>query len=99
MYLVTRIIKRNDVNVSFTHTHPEFAGHFEENYRSTGKFLGGEETISEDGLTLTIVSRWADQAAFEEQRADPSLNKFDVDCCAYDREHGIVTYPPTFQTV
>ncbi len=44
-----------------------------DNYVTTGKVSFGEAVVSEDGLTLTIIKIWANQAAIDEYYADPYI--------------------------
>ena len=43
------------------------------NFLNTGKLTFGDRVVSADGLELTLVSTWADQAAIDAYNTDPYI--------------------------
>jgi hypothetical protein len=81
MFVVTRKQTRPNTTVEFfaIRNFPDPLGEFKQymdtTYMSTGKLIDSDETISEDGLTKTIVTTWVDEAAATQWVNDPICNE------------------------
>lgn len=79
MITVEKKQTRPDKNIPFytmeqsVENKTEFQQYFFTNYIATGKFLSGEKQISEDELTLTIISIWSDSEAVNDFKYDSTV--------------------------
>lgn len=99
MFRTIKTIKRPKISIPFYH---EIVPEADENYRrefftryiQTGKFLGTVKKISEDRLTLEIISDWKDRDSFKECATDESehIQKFIDESNSYITEHGFIMY-------
>jgi|688.fasta_scaffold657285_2 hypothetical protein len=77
MFIVTKKQIRPNTSVEFfsIKDYPQiqevFKQYMYQTYMSTGKLLASDETISEDGLTKTVVTWWLDEQSANEWTADP----------------------------
>jgi len=78
MYVVTgKITKQNASDAFYTIadeiTPTEIKHHWITTYKSTGKCLHIDVTVSSNQLELDTVQIWQDQASYEEYKNDPVL--------------------------
>lgn len=52
-------------------TNKDYGEHLKKNYINTGKLLGFDRTMSDDGLSTTSTITWSSQEAFAEYYTDP----------------------------
>ncbi len=68
-------------------------------HRNSGSILYENQTISQDGLTLTYTGYFLDQSTFDTYDTDASLQQFWNDRVAYCNMVGITIGPKTLETV
>jgi hypothetical protein len=106
MFIVTKKQVRPNTGVEFfaIRNFPDPLGEFKQymytTYMSTGKLIDSTETISEDGLTKTVVTTWVDQAASEQWNNDPVCNeKFTNLYKQHCADNGINAFTESSQTI
>ena len=66
----TKTWTRPNTTVKFHKPDSEFSAYIKQTYVDTGKRVYRSKTLSEDGLTLTLITVWRDLAAHDEFVAD-----------------------------
>jgi len=72
---VTVSFTRPSTETTFYAPTVDVVSHWHTAYVSTGMLVSRSDTVSQDGLTRTIVNVWKDQASLDAWRADPIRNQ------------------------
>jgi hypothetical protein len=90
MFLVTRTFTRPNTSIAWhnnsgrTDFQQAWLG-----YVSSAKITNHTSSVSHDGLTLTIETTWADEAAWQDYLANPATVGMVTARNAYNSAHGI----------
>ena len=71
MIIVTNTYVRPSVAVSFFVMPQELTNEFAQSYRHTGKSISTTSVMSADQLSVTVTTKWATRAAFNQFLDDP----------------------------
>jgi hypothetical protein len=85
----TKTWTRPNTSVKFHKSDSEFSAYIKETYIDTGKRLSKDKILSEDKLTLTLVTTWVDQAAHDEFVNDARVHADVVSRKSYNTANGI----------
>jgi len=88
---VTNVYTRPSTAVNFhvSNVPDSHIQHVLETYKNPGKVVDVTTDLSDDGLTLTIVWIWVDQASVNEYDADPVIVAFKESSSEYNQSNGI----------
>jgi len=88
---VTNVYTRPTTAVNFhvSNVPDSHIQHVLETYKNTGKVADVTTDLSDDGLVLTIVWIWVDQASVDEYDADPVIVAFKETSAEYNAANGI----------
>lgn len=83
--LITTIFQRPSTDVEWWTTvmPEEIRNHYKQTYDDTGKRIGEEYVYSEDGLTMTFLSRWVDDPMVAAEFSDDPIVKYWKDLRKY----------------
>jgi len=80
---------RPNTSVKFHKANAEYSAYIKTAYVDTGKRVFISKTLSEDKLTLTLITVWRDLAAHDEFVADVMVQADVETRIAYNRANGI----------
>lgn len=87
---ITYTATRPSVEISFYSWPASVSSYIKTLFNDTGKVINQTITMSEDGLTLTVVTLWQN-GAFEEAANDPIISEARMEQNQHNLDHNIVT--------
>ena len=79
---------------------PETGAYIRENYIITGKIVHSEESLSENGLELTVTSIYQDEATYNEWKNDSTIaEQFYAVSNSYREANGIISVIESAESV
>lgn len=97
MFIVTKTQVRPNTSVEFfsIRNYPqiqeEFKQYMYQTYMSTGKLLDTEESVSADGLTKTVVTKWVNEEAHQQWSNDTyCIENFNNHARQHNTDNGII---------
>ena len=92
MIKITRTSTRPNTDIPFFSPEKSFNDYFVKTYVETGKVTRAETTLSEDGLTKTVVNLYSSEADMIEARDDAVvIDGYITKSVIYNNENGITS--------
>jgi len=88
--VTTSIFTKPNLDVGFRSQPEDYRLHVGKNYIFTGKIISRQESLSEDGLILTVITYWDSEESRSEYVNDPVIVEGWARQEEYNNSHGII---------